>query len=192
MLEYCRGAKKFSRAIDLDGLRCHICCLQTRKCNEKEKTSLESEFAYFQWSRSFQLPRFVKCKRQLKQSLQELTPSEPNPRSEREKKIVIACSSPLLNVKLGILTSLLACCDGKKWTKKCWTTSVELLFSLFNLLLLRRSLCRCRCRRGIIRPFYMAGGGGLRGTPGTWGNPLRWGNLPENIISHFNFITFTW
>ena len=86
MLEYCSGAKKFSRAIDLDGLRCHICCLQTRKCNEKEKTSLESEFAYFQWSRSFQLPRFVKCKRQLKQSLQELTPSEPNPRSEREKK----------------------------------------------------------------------------------------------------------
>ena len=76
MLEYCSGAKKFSRAIDLDGLRCHICCLQTRKCNEKEKTSLESEFAYFQWSRSFQLPRFAKCKQQLKQSLQELTPSE--------------------------------------------------------------------------------------------------------------------
>ena len=76
MLEYCSGAKKFSRAIDLDGLRCHICCLQTGKCNEKEKTSLESEFAYFQWSRSFQLPRFAKCKQQLKQSLQELTPSE--------------------------------------------------------------------------------------------------------------------
>ena len=36
------------------------------------------------------------------------------------------------------------------------------------------------------------GGGGLRETQGTWGNPLRWGNLPENIISHFNFITFTW
>ena len=36
------------------------------------------------------------------------------------------------------------------------------------------------------------GGGGLRGTSGTWGNPLRWGNLPENIISHFNYITFTW
>ena len=36
------------------------------------------------------------------------------------------------------------------------------------------------------------GGGGLGGTPGTWDNPLRWGNLPENIISHFNFITFTW
>ena len=113
---------------------------------------------------------------------------------KQKKKIVIACSSPLLNVKLGIVTSLLACCDGKKWTNKRWTTSAELLFSLFNLLLLRRSLCRCRCRRGIIRPFYMAvrGGGGLRGTPGTWGNPLRWGNLPENIISHFNFITFTW
>ena len=27
------------------------------------------------------------------------------------------------------------------------------------------------------------GGGGLRETQGTWGNPLRWGNLPENIIS---------
>ena len=129
MLEYCSGAKKFSRVIDLDGLRCHICCLQTRKCNETEKTSLESEFAYFQWSRSFQLPRFVKCKRQLKQSLQELSPSEPNPRSEREKKIVIACSSPLLNVKLGILTSLLACCDGKKWTKKVLNNKCRVVVS---------------------------------------------------------------
>ena len=31
-----------------------------------------------------------------------------------------------------------------------------------------------------------------RGTPGRWGNRLRWGNLPVHIISHFNLITFTW
>ena len=28
-------------------------------------------------------------------------------------------------------------------------------------------------------------------TLGRWGNPLRWGNLPVHIISHFNVITFT-
>ena len=32
--------------------------------------------------------------------------------------------------------------------------------------------------------------GGPQG-PGTWGNPLRWGNPPVHIISHFNVITFT-
>ena len=30
------------------------------------------------------------------------------------------------------------------------------------------------------------------GTPGGWDNLLRWGNPPVHIISHFNFITFTW
>ena len=30
-----------------------------------------------------------------------------------------------------------------------------------------------------------------RGTPGRHGNPLRWGNPPVHIISHFNLITFT-
>ena len=98
---------------------------------------------------------------------------------KEKKKIVIACSSPLLNVKLGIVTSLLACCDRKKWTKKCWTTSAELLFSLFNLLLLRRSLCRCRCRRGIIRPFYMAG----RRGGGDWGEPQG------REVTHFGGVT---
>ena len=31
-----------------------------------------------------------------------------------------------------------------------------------------------------------------RGTPGRWGNRLRWGNLPVHIIPHFSLITFTW
>ena len=145
---------------------------------KKRKRRLKSEFAFFLSSRSFQLAHFVKCKRQLKQSLLELIPSEPNPSSEWEKKIVIAFSSPLSNVKLGILRSLLARCDGKIEQKKFWTTSAELLFSLFNLLLLPRSRCRC----GIIGPFYMAGGGGGVG----------WGNPPDNIRSHFSLITFTW
>jgi len=148
---------------------------------KKRKRRLKSEFAFFLSSRSFQLAHFVKCKRQLKQSLLELIPSEPNPSSEREKKIVIACSSPLSNVKLGILTSLLARCDGKIEQKKFWTTSAELLFSLFNLLPLLRS--RCRCRRGIIGPFYMAGGGGGGG---------RRDKQHDKIKYNFNLITFKW
>ena len=33
----------------------------------------------------------------------------------------------------------------------------------------------------ILGPVYME-------SPGRWGNPLRWGNLPVDIISHFNLI----
>ena len=143
MLEYCKRTNNFSRAIDLDGLHCHICCLQTEKCNEKEKASLKK------WIRVLSIIAIIPARSLCQMQATALLE-------------LIACSSPLSNAKLGILTSLLARCDGKIEQKKFWTTSAELLFSLFSLLLLRRS--RCRCCRGIIGPFYMAVGwvGNLR------------------------------
>ena len=160
MLEYCRRTNNFSWAIDLDGFHCHIFCLQTEKCNEKEKSSLKK------WIRVLSIIAIIPARSlcQMQATAEAISPGIDSLRIKstfrKRKKIVIACSSPLLNVKLGILTSLLARCDGKIEPKKFWTTSAELLFSLFSLLLLPHS--RCRCRRGIIGPFYMAGGGGGR------------------------------
>ena len=158
MLEYRRGTNNFSWAIDLDGLHCHICCLQTEKCNEKEKASLKKEIRVLSIIAIIPAPSLC----QMQATVEAISPGIDSFRTKskfrKKKKIVIACSSPLSNAKLGILTSLLARCDGKIEQKKFWTTSVELLFSLFNLLLSPRS--RCRCCRGIIGSFYMAGGGG--------------------------------
>ena len=180
MLEYCRGTNNFSWAIELDGFHCHICCLQTEKCNEKEKAPLKK------WIRVLSIIAIISARSlcQMQATAEVISPGIDFLRTKstfrKRKKIVIACLSPLSNVKLGILTSLLAHCDGKNEQKKFWTTSVELLFSLFNLLLSPRS--RCRCPRSIIGPFYMARGGG-----GGW---VGWGNPPDNIMSHFNLIIY--
>ena len=44
-----------------------------------------------------------------------------------------------------------------------------------------------------VLSFFQAKGLCTRrwGTPSRRGNPLRWGNMPVHIISHFNLITLT-
>ena len=74
---------------------------------------------------------------------------------------------------------------AKSCTKKCDSRAK----------LLRFSSCCCRHRCGCLRSLTLKTKGVFtwrRGTPGKWGNPLRWSKPPVHIISHFNLITFTW
>ena len=143
---------------------------------KKRKRRLKSKFAFFLSSRSFQLAHFVKCKRQLKQSLLELIPSEPNPSSEWEKKNRNRFFKSSIKRKTRHSQVAVGALWRQNWTKKVLNNKCRVVvqpiqpfaFTTFSLPLQHH------------RAFLHGRGGGEGRNP------------PDNIMSHFSLITFTW
>ena len=82
----------------------------------------------------------------------------------------------------------------------CWTSTLRFLLILRLILFPCLHWHSCFTMASTLRFhvvltfFFMIKGLFTlrRGTPGRWGNLLRWGNPPVHRISHFNLITFTW
>ena len=100
--------------------------LMQQRRRRLRRRHLKSEFTLPQsLSRLFHLVQCVECCN----FFLELNPSRLSRSAGNENKVVVLCSSPPQNMKLGIFTSK-SCSDGKEMYKKAWCTCKVVVLSI--------------------------------------------------------------